>query len=118
MALSSLLAQNNYTKDTILGKLPHEIEPIWAKGTYGEHIRELSSKLIYPDEDCIEGITILKFRVDTCGKVIDPKIIRSISYKIDKQLLEIMVNYEFKPSLLLNKKVEFIVTLPIRIRLN
>ena len=118
LALSSLLAQNNYTKDSIFGKLPHEIEPIWAKSTYEELIRELSSKLIYPDEDCIEGVTILQFRVDTFGNVVEPKIVRSLSNKIDKQLVQLIGNYRFWPGMLLNKKEEFIVNLPIRIRLN
>ena len=56
--------------------------------------------------------------VDTFGHVKVPKILRSISKEIDKQLLMIICNYNFEPGVLINQKAEFILNLPIRIRLD
>ena len=71
----------------------------------------------YPNGQCIAGITVLQFKVDTLGQVKEPKIMRSLSKEIDEQLLKIIWNYKFEPGILIDKKAEFNLNLPIRIKL-
>jgi len=96
---------------------PIEIQPKWIMGTNQQLIKDISSKIKYPTEQCIEGTTVLQFTVDTLGQVINPKIKRSISAKIDKQLLSLICNYEFEPGILVNRKAKFNMYLPINIKL-
>ena len=96
---------------------PIEIQPKWTLGTNEQLIMEITSKIEYPVEQCIEGITVLQFTVDTLGQVANPKIRRSISKKIDEQLLNLICDYEFEPGILFDRKSNFNMYLPIRIKL-
>lgn len=96
---------------------PVEIQPKWTLGTNKELIKEITSKIEYPSEQCIEGITVLQFTVDTTGQVSNPEIKRSISKKIDEQLLRLICDYEFEAGLIVDRKVKFNMYLPIRIKL-
>jgi len=116
-SLNYLVAQNVDSIESLVFVTPIEIMPKWTKGTNRELIQEITSSIKYPNEQCIEGITVLQFKVDTLGQVKEPKIMRSLSKEIDQQLLKIIWNYKFEPGILIDKKVELILNLPIRIKL-
>lgn len=94
-----------------------EIQPKWTEGTNQELIQEIISRVKLPKKKGIKGTTFLQFEVDTTGQVINPLIRRSISKKIDKQLLDLICNYTFEPGVLIDKKVNCILYLPIQINL-
>ena len=116
-SLNCLLSQTVDSTTMIEFVRPIEVLPEWKNGTNKELIEVITSIIKYPNEQCIEGITILQFMVDTLGHVSDPRIVRSISEKIDSQLLNIICNYEFRPGILIDKKVDFVLNLPIKIKL-
>lgn len=113
--LKSLVAQNKDLIEDIEYVTPFEIMPKWSRGTNQELIEKIKSTIKYPNEQCLEGTTLLQFIVDKLGKVKEPKIIRSISKQIDRQLLKVICRYEFEPGILIDKKVDFLVTLPISV---
>ncbi len=96
---------------------PHQTPPKYKYGTNKELMEILYSKIQYPIQECIEGTTILQFTIDTLGQVQDPIIRKSISKKIDAQLLEEICNFEFEPGTLRRKKVKTNMNLPFRIKL-
>lgn len=91
--------------------------PIWKNGTNEEFVKDVYSKLKYPNEFCGGGMMILQFTISKEGKVKNPKIRRSIYHKFDEQLLEIIKDYEFIPGTMHGIPVEVQMNLPIRIRL-
>jgi outer membrane biosynthesis protein TonB len=96
---------------------PIEIQPKWENGSNQDLMKLIQSKIKYPSEECIEGTTVLQFKIDTIGNVIEPKIMRSISLNIDKQLTSEIVNYKFEPGSIMNRKSEFSMNFPFRIKL-
>lgn len=116
-SLNYLVAQNVDSIESLVFVTPIEIMPKWTQGTNNELIQEITSSIKYPYEQCIEGITVLQFKVDTLGQVKEPKIMRSLSKEIDQQLLKIIWNYKFEPGIQIDKKVEMVLVLPIRIKL-
>jgi len=100
----------------------YEKMPIWKDGTDADISKDIyqklnAAKINYPDElgDCRK--MILQFTVTKEGKVKDPKVVRSIYYKFDEQLLKIIKEYEFHPGTYRDKPVEVTMNLPIKIRL-
>ena len=116
-SVNYLSAQNLDSVDTLLFVTPLEIMPKWTEGTNKELIQKITSNIKYPNEQCVEGTTVLQFKVDTLGQVKEPKIMRSISKEIDEQLLKIIWNYKFESGILIDRKAEFSLNLPIRIKL-
>jgi outer membrane biosynthesis protein TonB len=116
-SMNYIFAQNLDSKDTLVFVTPLEILPKWTEGTNKELIQEITMNIKYPNGQCIAGITVLQFKVDTLGQVKEPKIMRSLSKEIDEQLLKIIWNYKFEPGILIDKKAEFNLNLPIRIKL-
>ena len=94
-----------------------EIQPKWKNGSNQDLMKLIQSKIKYPSEECIEGTTVLQFKIDTIGNVFEPKIMRSISLNIDKQLTSEIVNYKFEPGSIMNRKSEFLMNFPFRIKL-
>lgn len=94
-----------------------EVGPSWVAGTNNEFVQEITSKLVYTKEQCIEGTTVLEFTVDTFGQVTKPRIVRSVSTHIDNQLLKLITDYTFVPASLYGKKLSRKLYLPILIRL-
>lgn len=117
LVINNINAQQIDSSNSIEFVTPIEIQPKWVMGTNEQLIKEISSKIKYPIEQCIEGITVLQFTVDTLGQVINPKIKRSISTKIDEQLLNLIYDYEFEAGILVNRKAKFNMYLPIKIKL-
>lgn len=117
LVFTNINAQQIDSTDSMKFVTPIEIQPKWVMGTNEQLILDLSSKIKYPTEQCIEGITVLQFTVDTLGQVINPKIKRSISAKIDEQLLNLIYDYEFEPGILVNSMAKFNMYLPIKIKL-
>lgn len=113
-----LQAQEVHIQDSVfLCFVNPEKSPKWTQGTNQELIQNLKTKISYPKDQCISGITVMHFRVDTFGQVLDPKIVRSISKNIDTQLIKLIVDFTFIPGKFFDKKVDFNMTLPIRLDL-
>lgn len=96
---------------------PIEIRPKWILGSNEQLIKEIIAKIDYPYEQCVEGVTVLQFTVDTNGQVSNAKIKRSISNKVDEQLLKLIYKYDFMPGRLFDRKVNCNLYLPIKITL-
>lgn len=96
---------------------PIEIRPKWILGSNEQLIKEITAKIDYPYEQCVEGVTVLHFTVDTNGQVSNAKIKRSISNKVDEQLLKLIYTYDFTPGRLFDRKVNCNLYLPIKITL-
>jgi len=94
-----------------------EKHPKYIHGTNVDLHKLISSQLNYPVEECLAGTTILSFTVNRYGKVESPKIIKSLSKNIDKQLIKLIQKYEFIPGEILGKPVNFNMCFPFRIRL-
>ncbi len=91
--------------------------PHWVEGNNSDLIKLIHQNLNYPSDECVQGIVILEFTVDTFGNVVNPKIHRSISGYIDKQLLSAIVGYKFRPSTYMNKRVSSVLSFPFKIYL-
>lgn len=92
-----------------------ESQPVHISGNNEKLISTLYDNLTFPKGKRIEGMTILTFRIDTMGNVVDPKISRSVDLHIDRQLLKEIRNHTFIPGKLYGKKVETTMTIPIHI---
>lgn len=114
----NLLSAQNTDSTGMVGFINPNILPVWKEGTNQELVKHIFRSIKYPNEDCISGVTILQAKIDTFGHVIDAKILRSVSKKIDAQLLGIISNYCFEPGYFRDKKVESFINIPIRISLD
>ena len=97
--------------------LPIQVIPKWTKGSNAEMLAEIQSQLEYPQEGSIQGVIVLQITIDTFGKVQNPKIIRSISKDLDKQLLECINQYDFLPGSVNGRKVPVQLNLPFKIKI-
>ena len=95
--------------------LVNETEAKYKNGGNEELLQDLYSKIKYPTQECISGLTILQITIDTLGYVINPTIKKSISKFIDDQLIDEICNYKFIPAELNGRKIESILLLPFRI---
>lgn len=102
------------TTELIFSNRP-ETQPIHISGNDKNLISALYENLCYSCEKCLGGTTILSFKIDTSGFVVDPKILRSIDSQIDQQLLKEICNHTFIPGTLYGKKVKTTMHIPIRI---
>ena len=115
--LSSLFSQSVDSVHFTEFATPIEIFPKWTQGSNVKMMMNVTSRIKYPSDECIVGTTVLQVTIDTLGQVCDPKIMRSVSKKVDEQLLELICNYEFEPGMRMGRKVEYVINLPIRIEL-
>ncbi len=90
------------------------IYPKYKHGTNEALPQLIIDQLIYPTHQCIQGTTILSFKIDINGNVKNPEIKRSISEDIDKQLLKIILNYQFIPGYQHGKAVETRMVMPFK----
>jgi protein TonB len=96
-----------------------DVPPEWIEGTNQELLALIFAQLKHPPDECISGTTVLSFMVDKTGEVREPVIRRSISQKIDEQLIRIIQNYRFKPGKTFGGTVvPFQMNFPIKIRLD
>lgn len=114
-SLDFLAAQHTNIADGIVFVSRFETMPKWTNGTNAALIEKITASIIIPNEECLEVVTLLRFKVDTLGQVSAPQILRSVSKKIDEQLLNMICNYEFISATFMGEKVDVLFNLPVRI---
>jgi TonB family protein len=85
----------------------------------GEPLQFLAKNIKYPDdarENCITGVVIVKFSVDTTGNVDSLYVDHSIHPLLDKEALRVvtMMSGQWNPGKINGKPVRFDVRLPIK----
>ncbi len=93
---------------------PIQIMPKYKFGTNAELLNLIQGQLTYSENECLDGITVLNFTISKEGKVEKPRILRSVSEKIDEQLLTLIVKYEFEPAVYWGKVCEVQFYMPFR----
>lgn len=90
-------------------------------GGPAEMRRFIAQHLKYPEEQlkgCIQGRVIVKFYVDTLGRVCEPQIVRGIDSALDREALRVVGLFpNFTPGMMNGKKVKTYMTLPISFKL-
>ncbi len=90
-------------------------------GGLAEMRRFIAQHLKYPEEQlkgCIQGRVIVKFYVDTLGRVCEPQIVRGIDSALDCEALRVVGLFpNFTPGMMNGKKVKTYMTLPISFKL-
>lgn len=95
-----------------------EVRPEPIKGM--EHFyKYISSNFIAPKsayKNKIQGKIIVAFVVDKEGKIVEPKITRSLGSELDNEAIRILTNYEgWKPALQKGRKVRCSFNIPIQL---
>lgn len=84
-------------------------------------LRFIAKHLKYPDEqlkEAIQGRVVVKFYVDTLGRVCDPKILRGKDSALDREALRVVRLFpNFTPGTIDGKKVNTYMAVPIVFRL-
>lgn len=84
-------------------------------------VKFLIENLHYPEDACalnIQGRVIVRFVVDTEGKVVDPEVVRSIYPSLDAEALRVVSLLEgFTPGIKDGKAVRTWYSLPISFRI-
>ncbi|WP_286525600.1 energy transducer TonB [Duncaniella freteri] len=90
-------------------------------GGSSEMLRFIGLHLKYPEEQLKEGIqgrVVVKFYVDTLGRVCEPKIVRGKDSALDREALRVVRLFpNFTPGTINGKKVNAYFTLPITFKL-
>ncbi|GEO03485.1 hypothetical protein AAE02nite_11490 [Adhaeribacter aerolatus] len=97
-----------------------EVQPQFPGGTTA--LNEFIKKnLQYPAEAVtrkVEGLVVVQFVVDTTGKIMEPKVVKSLDPKLDEEALRVVKTMpEFQPARQNNRKVAFRYTMPFRFAL-
>jgi protein TonB len=91
-------------------------------GGPGSWVRYLQQNFVYPKESIkkdAEGMTAVRFIVNTLGNVEDPYIFRSVEYYIDKEAMRLIVRSPgWTPAVQYGKKVKSYMVQPVVFRLN
>lgn len=110
------MAQNKVKSDFVfIGNQNFERPAKWTEGTNQELLAKLWKNITYPSEDCLSGMTVLQITIDTMGVIVNSQIKRSISPKIDRQLLDEIKKYSFEPGYFRSKKTESTLYLPFKL---
>ena len=84
-------------------------------------LRFINQHLKYPEEQLKEGIqgrVVVKFYVDTLGRVCEPEILRGKDSALDREALRVVRLFpDFTPGTLNGKKVNTYMVLPITFKL-
>ena len=90
-------------------------------GGPAEMLRFIGQHLKYPEEqlkECIQGRVVVKFYVDTLGRVCEPEIVRGKDSALDREALRVVRLFPiFLPATMNGKKVNSYMTLPITFKL-
>lgn len=86
-----------------------------------EMLRFINQHLKYPEEQLKEGIqgrVVVKFYIDTLGRVCEPEILRGKDSALDREALRVVRLFpDFNPGTLNGKKVNTYMALPITFKL-
>ena len=109
---SDSISQNKEEVYTIVEEMPEFI------GGSSEMMKFIAKNIVYPleaRESGLMGKSFISFIVDTTGKVISPKILKSSGYKIlDNEALKVVALMPlFKPGIQNGKKVFVVYNIPI-----
>lgn len=64
----------------------------------------------------ISGKVIIKFIIDKEGKIVEPKIIKSLGYGVDEEAIRVLTTYpDWIPGVQRGRKVRCTFSLPIKI---
>ena len=69
----------------------------------------------YPKDFQKEGLVVIRFIVNLDGKVEMPKILKGIDPRIEKQILDLIADFEFTPGKFYQQEIPMYVNLPLRI---
>ena len=90
-------------------------------GGPAEMLRFIGQHLKYPEEQLKEGIqgrVVVKFYIDTLGRVCEPEILRGKDSALDREALRVVRLFpDFNPGTLNGKKVNTYMALPITFKL-
>ena len=131
----SVIKEGEIAKVPIQGEVPdyHPADPD-EKGVYScvermpefpggnvEMLRFINQHLKYPEEQLKEGFqgrVVVKFYVDTFGRVCEPEILRGKDSALDREALRVVRLFpDFTPGTLNGKKVNTYMVLPITFKL-
>ena len=94
-----------------------KVDPKYKNGNFEDLRKSIFLQLQYPNEDCIEGVTILTFEINESGEIENIIMKRSISDKINSQLLSLIKKYKFEPGKINGINWAFRISIPFRIKL-
>ena len=84
----------------------------------GDHslVEYISTHFEYPKiakENCLEGTSVVRFKVSADGKIVDPQIIQSIHSFIDTEIIELINSMpNWNPRVYRGRSIPSIVELP------
>ena len=82
----------------------------------------ISDNLNYPKkaiEKSVEGSVLVRFAIDTDGKVRDVEVIQSVDPNLDAESVRVVKSLPlFKPAMKDGKPVQFFYSLPVKFKLN
>jgi len=97
-----------------------EIKPEF-KGGEKSMYKFLIDKLTYPEipkENDIQGTVYIEFTIDKMGKVIRPKVVKSVDPYLDKEALRVVTSMpDWKPGIQAGKPVSVTNVIPIKFKL-
>ena len=96
-------------------------QPPQFPGGVAEMLRFIGQHLKYPEEQLkaeIQGRVVVKFYVDTLGRVCEPEIFRGKDSALDREALRVVRLFpNFIPGTINGKKVNTYFTIPITFKL-
>jgi TonB family protein len=123
VAITSVPTMQKTTQDTLPQEVFTVVEEMPAyPGGNEAMFKFLIEKLKYPEkarQNKQEGTVVIQFIVDKKGKLLDQKVVRSISPEIDAEALRVVgLMPQWKPGLQKGQKVNVKFNLPIRFMLD
>ena len=109
--ISGIITDENNTK-TPYNALVTKAEPNGGTTIFYKYI---AKNYKMPEVEGLNGKIITSFIIDTDGKAVDPKILKSVGYGADEEAIRVIINYKWIPELKRGQKVKSKFTLPISI---
>ncbi len=75
-------------------------------------LKFMQSNLRY--KECVEGMVVVQFVIDTTGQVIEPFLLKSLTKETDAEAMRVVQLLEFTPGMQNGKKMPIRYVLPIR----
>jgi len=109
------LVHLNY-QDTLIA----DVMPEFPGGLDSLYYQFMLKNLVYPQTNAnVQGTILVEFIIDSLGKVIEPKIIRSIHPLFDEEVLRVVnIMPDWKPALHEGKPVSTYFVFPVKFTIN